>query len=135
MKPLYHLASIMIAIFASSFLSALAISLLWFGHPSAVFLVVIYCFFGTMLFGAPVSAVIHLLIKSERPAAIATKLLLHMFAAALIILVWLPLGAGFKEALYEGGGAIFLYSAMINAVIYFAAITFAKRIFAKSTSG
>ncbi|MDQ0113542.1 hypothetical protein [Paenibacillus harenae] len=117
MKPLYTFVSILVSIFAASLLSALIISLLFFSLP-AVFYVVFVCFIGTAVFGASISFLIHWLIKSERLHGFIFKLVLHIAAAAVLIM------------LLDGGNVnnIFvLIAAVINAIIYFIVYTCTRR--------
>ncbi|MGO4372773.1 hypothetical protein [Paenibacillus sp. 2TAB19] len=125
MKPLYTFVSILLSIFTSSLLSAFIISLMFFVLP-AIFIVVIYCFIGTALLGAPVSFVIHMMVKSERLYAIFIKLVLHIAAAALFIMLFFIDEMNGQNILYSGA-ILFLISAVINAIIYFVIYTCIRR--------
>jgi hypothetical protein len=124
-KPLYTFVSMLLSIFTSSFLSALVISLLFFELP-AVFFVVIYCFVGTALLGAPLSFLIHMMVKSERVYAIFIKFVLHIVAAALLVMLFFIDEMNGQNIRYSGA-ILFLIAAVINALIYFVSYTCIRR--------
>jgi hypothetical protein len=126
LKLAYHIWIVILTVFLSSFVSALAISALLL-EMSAFYIVVIFCFFGTVCAGMPLSLLIYWVVKPNHVYGIAAKLLLHAAAGVLIVqLCYVNDSWSMRDMIYDGR-ILYIYSAIINAVIYFAIYALLRR--------
>ncbi|BBH20387.1 hypothetical protein Back11_17320 [Paenibacillus baekrokdamisoli] len=118
-----------ISVYLSAFVSAVLITALFLEGDLTVFcFVVIVCSIGTTFIGIPVSLSIQYAIKNDSWLGLLLKLVVHAVSGAGLVFLYFIWKDVRGEALIDDERVLFLYSVVINAVLYFVVCTLLKRI-------